>query len=467
MPHQPNNRWVLRTAIYAGLLLVALVIDRPSFLDEVVSYFLGESCHPREISALAPPAYNSLLRLASPFQEVRVAVVTFNRNSEPQALMGNDYCQKRLFTARLIGQIEKLGASSIVLDENYDPSRCVLPSPSVPSVKPNGTQELLQALSDARKPITFAVDSDEVGDRAAESKEIKACLVMDESALKAVECQAGQKGPCPKEAQDRLNEDTRRIPMKWQLFATKADSESKNAVPLLRFSLSLQAALQENPNLINQKPLADLIDEEDPVHPFTSFREEGEIPIYPARQVLCGVNFPPQFAGDWQSACKEPAVEAFDAQAAKSAALFSTGLSDERIYKDLNDKVVLIGDEEGDDHISVLGEKTPGVMLHANYVQSLLEQRIFLPAPFPVTFALFIAWFAYTNWRFWKARPGNRFGPEYAVAETTFALLVLFLISLIYAREFHRLIPVWWEGGVSLGYIVLHWVESRAHHTSE
>ena len=160
-------------------------------------------------------------------------------------------------------------------------------------------------------------------------------------------------------------------------------------------------------------------------------------------------------------------MDAFNAQPAKVAALFSTGLSDERVYKDLHDKVVLIGDEEGDDHISVLGEKTPGVILHANYVQSLLEQRIFLPVPFVVTFALYITWFAFTNWRFWKARPGNRFGPELAVAETTFALFALFLISFICAREFHRLIPVWWESGVSLGYILLHWVESRAHHLSE
>jgi CHASE2 domain-containing sensor protein len=466
-----HKRWIWRLAIYAGLLAVAIVCETPDSFNEVWSSLIGESCHPREVPTLAPPAYNILLRLASEFRPVRVAVVTFGEKSEPEKTSGGrDYCEKRYFTSELIQQIEKLGARSIVLDELYDPGRCV---PPLAPGDPDGTAELRKTLANSTIPITFAINSEEIGE-TAKSKDIKACLIKAGSALKE-DCPEGSKQHCVKSGQARLDEDTRRIPMQWQLFAAGADAGTPTTMPALEYSLPLQAAMQQDSELQKDPdprdtskvgPVGKLMADEDPVHPFTSFLEDGEIPIYPARQVLCGIQFPAEFSGDWKSECKYPVVEDLK-KAAGDCSPLPGGLSDKRIYCDLRDKVVVIGEGEEDEHYSVLGENTLGAVLDANYVQSLLDQRIFVPVPAGVTFLLYLLWFVATNWFFWKPGPHSRFRPEKAWLVAVAGLVVLFVLSWCLAWKYHILIPVWWESSVSLAYITLHWVDERAHWAGE
>jgi len=257
------------------------------------------------------------------------------------------------------------------------------------------------------------------------------------------------KSKCVEEGTIRLNSDTRRIPINWEVFESEREA-AQNENPRVFRSLSVVAALQSDPEAKAREHLVELLKVRDPSHPFTSFVRE--IPEFHARQVLCGVDFPENAGSDWDQICKTPAIEgSIEAQ--------PTGkLTNEEIAREIKERTIVIGEFTADDtHSSVIGDVS-GAVLQANYIQSLLDARYFPGVPGWISFLCYLAWFALTYILFSKKSPGT------AALWSAAFLVTLILLSFVLIRYFGLIFPWGPEIVFSLFALIgLHWVLARGH----
>jgi hypothetical protein len=162
--------------------------------------------------------------------------------------------------------------------------------------------------------------------------------------------------PDLQEAIVNLDPDTRKAPLEWRAFPSKADMD-RNAGLAWHETLSLKAAeVYEKGKLTERHPrLAKLLN---PVqHPYVSFLEVGQFERLTVGQILCGHEVQP---GEDATACA----------------------GSPRELADLSGKIVLIGEisRELDEHLTVLG-RIPGVYLQANFMEALLDDRYYAGVP--------------------------------------------------------------------------------------
>jgi CHASE2 domain-containing sensor protein len=156
--------------------------------------------------------------------------------------------------------------------------------------------------------------------------------------------------------------DTKKLPLKWPV--TK-DSNPSTAQPAYDFedTLALKVAQAYDPQLMTKYPkIKEFTDRKnapsgDATHPYISFLQPEQFLSYTAGELLCGKNY--------AIATKEGAAKYCDP--------FPAAL------KNLRGKIVVVGGrEEKDKHLSPIGE-VDGFVLHANYIEALLDQRYFTP----------------------------------------------------------------------------------------
>jgi len=444
-----HQRAALVVLVYLALIGFALLAERPNDVTEFVYHLFGENCKGREETTLQAAAfpYRVISNFYSPPGELQVRLVTLEQGSEPSDIFGDErLCRQRVFVARLIQRLEQLGAKSIVVDKYFNPHTCE----SLPKGPQNGTDELLEVVSRTSVPITLGLHTTDVGGLAGRSREIKTCLILADSIQFGMgSCAVGSK--CVREGAIRLNSDTRRIPIKWEVFESDREA-AQNANPRVFESLSVIAALQSNPEAKAKQRLLDLLKVRDPSHPFTSFIRE--IPKFHARQVLCGVDFPENAGPNWDRICQTPRIET-------STSAQPTGrLTNEEIADEISGRIVVIGEfSEEDDHDSVIGADVPGAVLQANYIQSLLDARYFPAVPGWVSFLCYLAWFALAFILFSKKTPGT------AAIWSVVGLGALMILSFAVIRHFGRIFPWGLETIISLPAIIaVHWVHATAHH---
>ena len=111
----------LRSIIY-GILSLLL-------LHEATTSTLVKKCSGAEepAGALSRTDYTTIVRHASPRSALshKVVLVPFTNGIEPDETFGK-ICSQRLFTAKLITRLNKLGASVIALDKQYGTGSCGL-----------------------------------------------------------------------------------------------------------------------------------------------------------------------------------------------------------------------------------------------------------------------------------------------------------------------------------------------------
>jgi hypothetical protein len=284
-------------------------------------------------------------------------------------------CKRRLYIARLLNVLAAFVPKVVVLDMWFEPDSCSdldsqtlwneldSISKKIPVVSGIGSYNLSEILSNW--PAELA------GVTRRQSK-IQPTELVSIRAINPVHSSSGK----IIEGVVELDSDSRKIPLSWPVYESFA-TVGTSAQPRRIDSLSIAAVRAVDP----QSPILARVGALD-VHgsqltspdpfPYTSFLREEDLPIFRADEVICSSSLA---ANTVREECH------------------STNAGGPDFKMLFNGKVVLIGFAGfgPDVHKSLIGN-VPGVVLQANYVESLLENRVYNPIPTPYQILIWIVW---------------------------------------------------------------------------
>jgi CHASE2 domain-containing sensor protein len=361
-----------------------------------------------------------------------VRIATLSDQREPGELFAN-ICRQRVFMARLIQKLQTAGPSLIVIDKYFSPDSC--PDPADP-----GNQMLGQAISTSNIPIVLGIhtlDSEQLKLRGPLSQ-------SDEAGLKTAglvvspSLQFTNPSGLVSYGLVRLNHDNRKIPLEWLVYQSRSDLAALDHHTVVLPTLSLVAAEQVDPNLSGEGKIKHLLSRGE--HPYTGFLSQNEIPTFSALDLVCG----PQFSSssDWQR-CE---------------------LSD---YKNqtIRNHIVIIGNSTDDHDIdpSVIG-LVPGVVLQANYIESLLDDRFLKPVPLFWNILINLS-AAFLIGFLFLATSSQKHGvsPERLAVASLFIALFLWILSYLIALHVGYYLAIWFPGL----YVLALWAHSRLYKFEE
>ena len=159
------------------------------------------------------------------------------------------------------------------------------------------------------------------------------------------------------EAVVNLDLDTRRVPLRWEAYETQEQAEKVTGPQQWQDTMALKV-LQAHPEklLESNSRISSFIERDQ--NPFISFIKERNFKqILAGRVVSCGSG-----TGRSEDCASEPLPEDLRMQMAGH--------------------VVIIGEinHDLDDHLTVVG-RMPGLLVQANYIEALLDDRLFRPIP--------------------------------------------------------------------------------------
>jgi len=296
-----------------------------------------------------------------------------------------DPCGYRLLLSQLVDRIVISHPMMIVLDYSFSPHNCA-----------QQTYDLQHSIDSAASqvPVVFGRPSSvlqEVEDRHRSDLEAleKAGFTSRDQAVWPSDISAN--GHTELTGLYRLDCDTRRIPTHWSVFEKIHGEWVHSGTPMS--TIALTAALLYDPSVANQ------LAPEGRDNPFTSFIPEDAFRPLKAEEVLSGKSSP----AEWQ----------------------------------LARRIVMVGDEVTDIHESVVG-RVPGVVLQANYLESLLDDRYFRSlgtvSGTAVTFLCLLT----VAIVFDQTEKANR-----ALFRSTFVLLILVSTSYFALVHLGRLFTFW------------------------
>jgi hypothetical protein len=338
-------KWV----IYVGIALIAVALESGGeFLRSIgISAPNNEEIAPSMVyQRFATVGYR---KPRSHF----VTIVVMSPTYDPQDVFG-DICEKREFEAALLQKVMEFSPSVAVLDFWYSPQSCKIGEDAQRS------SALKRAISEAsnRFPVVVGLSSHTTHQfEIAKDPDLPGLKklgfthkdqVLDENA-RFGDDNVGY-------GLARLELDTRRIPVFWNVYPNKAAVGGKSGTQKLPSLAYTTATLRDSqlPDVLKKINDAD-------EHPFTSFIPEAEFGPIRAIDILCGGAIRPE--EDWR-ACKSIDVR-----------------RDPRFNRLKGGRIVLIAENsDQDQHKSVIGE-LPGYVLQANYIEALLDDRCFRPIP--------------------------------------------------------------------------------------
>jgi hypothetical protein len=415
---------VVKIAIYLLLLYLPMGAE---LWDDFKTCPEGELKWSQFVSA-APFGYQRLMtssrRTPRPHS---VKIISITKQQEPDDILPPHFCRQRLFIAKLLERVESSHPAVIVIDKYFSVTACE-------ENKPN--ERLRDAIAGSPVPIIIGlqtltkedIEKDEQLTEAEKKAFGDTCLVL------APSFKFGDRGlpAIAKYGLTRLNRDTRKIPLQWSVYEKPADFErgKPSSIP----TLSLAATRQFEEGMPHAQVLNELLSQDK--HPFTGFLTE--IPTMSAIELLCGEK--PLTDPNWEG-CQN---------------------QDPPIDDGLRNRVVIIGEFRNikDLHQGVIGE-VPGVVLQANYIESLLDDRYLAPANRWITLFVNLLWVAIVEACFAFSKSPKR-GALYSLAA------ILFLEALCYLFVFAGyFLPVWVQT-IWLLIVLLRWAEAereaiRAH----
>jgi hypothetical protein len=273
----------------------------------------------------------------------RVALVTISEDIEPRSIVTNT-CENRTFLTGVVKELDRLGAKVIAIDQSYSQGSC-----------DNDTVNNLfrTTLQQAKAPIV-------VGQRAhVRTDEISNadCLIMDP------EFNFMPSGSSVTDGSKnnvhvgllRLNSNSLKIPLSWNIFPDDASSEDKQSSEISVDGFAYVAAKQADPRVAENWKVLKFKDEGE--HPYASF--VSSFPTWSAMDLLCN--------GPDKLASQRPGGEECEKIA--------------HIPFHLTGKVVVVGERINSDLKPFPRGDQFGMDLHASYVESLLEKRYLSTAP--------------------------------------------------------------------------------------
>jgi hypothetical protein len=348
-----------------------------------------------------------------------VRLVTFNPDKEPPEFQGNA-CLARSFEAKLLDAISTAHPALIVLDEYFSRDFCKPGDPYTMQL-----QGAVKRIARSGIPIVIgldSLDSDEQKDmikkdswrskgRLLEYDEVIVFPVVDFQADNTSKSLVSY-------GLANLDSDSRRIPLSWKTFDSMADLEADKP-PTSMPSLAYQAAEVYDSSPVFLWKLTRLNAREE--DPFTSFLKEDDFVKFEALDLMCGENGTER-TRDW-----------------KKCSPSSYGRNS------LRGHIVLVGDIDDGPFHSVLGE-VPGYVLQTNYIEGLLDGRVFTPVLSSVQIiASFILFFAVES----AFRLLSGF-PLRAICLAIIFNLIAFLACCLVAQEFGYYLYLWFPGLVAV-----------------
>jgi CHASE2 domain-containing sensor protein len=266
---------------------------------------------------------------------------------DPLAVGYTSLCRQRAFIASLLEAVAKANPAVIVLDKYFDSSKC-----TGDEKEREDTDKLKRALCllAPQVPVVWGVDAtpSEGPSRGAETILVPPCA----ASLFHL-------------AVVNLDRDTRRLPLHW----TKASKDVKQRT-IDGWSLALQTAQQFDPNILNKnRRLNTMVNRAE--NPYIGFLKTDQFTALYASEVLC-------LSEDHK---KDDQCNKLPPRTAR--------------LRDLSHQIVVIGErtEREDNHNSIIGE-VPGFYLQANYIEALLDNRLFRPVHPLINYALGLLIFA-------------------------------------------------------------------------
>jgi len=263
-------------------------------------------------------------------------IVHFNPETDPTARgLASNVCQQRHYLAKLLPAIAARNPASIVIDKHFTEEACTLDAP---------TEELRAAIAQISTGRTI-VTGLQVDDRQPPS-------ATPGSRPAIVKPLAFEPSPALRHGLVNLDEDPRRIPLGWTV--READVEG------WRNSLAVEGALTREPKLFARSPRLEGL---------KAARDN------PYMNMIAAPLFTTLQASDFLCTDKLTAEEF-----AESCTRVNRSDADPSY---LNGRIAIVG-ETGrsiDRHDTSEIGNLPGTVLQANYIEALLADRYYWPAP--------------------------------------------------------------------------------------
>ena len=384
-----------------------------------------------------------------------VAIIYIDPAHDPPDLL-TDVCASRAFLARLITDLNTLSAHVIVIDKYYSANACA---------EPDKNAAFISAMESSKIPIVVGQQTHVL----AGGSDASGCLAP----TKRIEFSSTSKVLY---GLTRIDNNDLKIPLRFAVFADPADSATNvsvsqpvgsNPPPAPKQlpdasgdSLSLVAAKVVDPNIESNPTLRKLLAANPVIDPYTTFLN---LPNITALTALCSAESSPRADIDGQPGdelCK-PWVRDPDNLNGKQLSLAG--------------KIVVIGDLSDQDMKPFPSDlapfpsgKRPGVFLHANYVQALLDHRFLLEIPMAVTMGILVLYVFIVYCLYWAhdedGRP--RLSAEQAGLWSLAALVCIVLLSFLALVTMSYFTPLWalWGAGV---FMVFRYLEATGHHRSQ
>jgi CHASE2 domain-containing protein len=349
-----------------------------------------------------------------------VKIVSLAKQQEPDEIFPPHLCRQRIFMAKLLQRIENAHPALIVIDKYFSATACGESEPN---------EQLRNSVVASPVPIIVGLQTRTKRDLERDVHLTEAqkkafgdtCLVL----VPAFKFDNADLPSTVKYGLTRLNRDTRKIPLQWPVYGKPEDLE--RGKPLLIPTLSLAAAEQFEQRMPHAQVLNELLSQGK--HPFTGFLDE--IPTISAIEVLCGKKKPGRDP-NWENCQTDVSVD-----------------------DELRNRIVIIGEfgNKDDLHERVIGE-VPGVVLQANYVESLLDDRYLRPVNKGITLLVNLLWVAIVEACFALSS-----SPRRAALYSVLSILLLGVVCYVIVF-YGYFLPVWVQT-VWLLLIGLRWAEAE------
>jgi hypothetical protein len=295
------------------------------------------------------------------------SLVTLSAEASPPGISLLNVCAERRFLGEVLQTLTHVHPTVVVLDKFFGANTCPADDP--------GTQKLIEGMQALCENHVKVVVGRNVHAQAQEEQEHAGVYPLDAG------LSFNPPATCVVEGIANLDLDNRRVSLWWPNVAPVNQSHSTPP------SIALAAALAAKPRFLESGRLAGWSPDAPP--PYVSFLERGQFASYDiaARDMVCSAPGTP----GWRSC------------------------SDSELKPEVREKasgtVVMIGEDfpDVDRHETVVGD-TPGYILQANYVESLLDDRLIRPVPNLLNIAvgfLIFATFQYLVWLYHRQESGR------------------------------------------------------------
>jgi len=359
----------------------------------------------------------------------KVAVITVGRDM-PKAVGENISdsvdvsCKRRVYLAKLLNVLSKMQPKVVVLDMWIDPASC---SDSA------ATDALLNQVDELSRqiPVVFGLGaynpSEILSSWPAEFVAIrnrKPQFKKTELVLIPAVHPARPGNTKVAEGMVELNSDNRKIPLSWPVY----DGFEKVGVagqPERRDSISVATARFFDPDSAVLQKLGAIGPDGSPLssikaHPYTSFLHEDQLPVIRAIDVICST----PTDSFWGKSCRTMQTAHID-------------------LSSLRGKATVIGQAGlgGDVHPSLIGT-VPGVILQANYIESLLTGRVFSPVPTRVQIVMGAIWLLFIVWVSWRFESSPGLALAFSVLAAIIPAYLMHLFILHFGYYTQLLLPL-------------------------